>query len=118
MQKGVPDTRSKMRPGMMIVEMTMTEQQQYLRHNDKFGSRLTALTPVMPDGNPRSMKIVEGGYWPDTRHEEKLQEKEAQPEALERTLKDFGYNVTTLPMIIGQSGSKEKKRNAYAFQRS
>jgi len=114
-QKGVPDTRSKMRPGMMIVEMTMTEQQQYLRHNDKFGSRLTALTPVMPDGNPRSMKIVEGGYCPDTRHG---QEKEAQPEALERTLKDFGYNVTTLPMIIGQSGSKEKKRNAYAFQRS
>jgi len=35
-QKGVSDTRSKMRPGMMIVEMTMTEQQQYLRHNDNF----------------------------------------------------------------------------------
>ncbi len=54
---------AKMRPDMMIVEMTTAEQQQYMRHDDHSGSRLTPLTPVMPDGNPgggRSMNIVEG----------------------------------------------------------
>ena len=95
-----------MKPDMMIVEMTAAEQQQYLRHDDNSGSRLTPLTPAMPNGNPRSIKIVEGGYCPDTRYEEKLQEKEAQHKALEGALKDYGYNVTTLPIIIGQSGSQ------------
>ena len=40
----------------------------------------------------------------DTRYEEKLQEKGAQHKALEEALKDYGYNVTTLPIII-RSGS-------------
>ncbi len=39
-------------------------------------------------------------------YEEKLQKNEAQHEALEEALKDYGYNVTTLPIIIGQSGSQ------------
>ena len=90
----------------MIVEMTTTEQQQYLRHDDNSGSRMTFLTPMMPSGNPRSIKIVEGGYCSDTRDEEKLQEKGAQHKALEEALKDYGYNVTTLPIIIGQPGSQ------------
>ncbi len=72
-EAGATDTRSKMRPDMMIVEMTTAEQQQYLRHDDNSGSRVTPLTPVMPNGNPRSIKIVEGGYCSDTRYEEKLQ---------------------------------------------
>ncbi len=61
----------------------------------------------MPNGNPKSMKIVEGGYCPDTRYEGKLQEKRVhvQHKALEEALKDYGYNVTTLPIIITQSGS-------------
>jgi len=105
LQRGAADTQSKMRPDMMIVEMTAAEQQQYLRHDDNSGSRLTPLTPVMPSGNPRSIKVVEGGYCPDTRYEGKLQEKEAQHKALEGALKDYGYNVTTLPILIGQSGS-------------
>jgi len=75
LQGGAADTRSKMRPDMMIVEMTTAEQQQYLRHDDNSGSRLTPLTPKMPSGNPRSIKIVEGGYCSDTQYEEKLQEK-------------------------------------------
>ena len=106
LQGGAADTRSKMRPDMMIVKMTTAEQQQYLRHDDEPGSRLTPLTPVMPNGNPRSIKIVEGGYCPDTRCEEQLQEKGAQHKALEEALKDYSYNVTTLPIIIGQSSSQ------------
>ncbi len=49
---------------------------------------------------------MEGGYCSDTRYEEKLQEKGAQHKALEEALKEYGYNVTTLPIIIGQSGSQ------------
>ena len=49
---------------------------------------------------------MEGGYCPDTRYEEKLQGKETQHAALEAALKDCGYNATTLPIIIGQSGSQ------------
>ncbi len=45
-------------------------------------------------------------YCSDTRYEEKLQEKGAQHKALEEALKDYGYNVTALPIIIGQSGSQ------------
>ncbi len=56
------DTRSKMRPDMMVVAMTTAEQQQYLHHDNNCGSRLTLMTPLMPYGNPRSIKIVEGGY--------------------------------------------------------
>ena len=67
---------------------------------------MTPLTPMMPSGNPRSIKIVEGGYCSNTRYEEKLQEKGAQHKALEEALKDYAYNVTTLPIIIGQSGSQ------------
>jgi len=106
LQGGAADTRNKMRPDMMIVEMTTAEQQQYLRHDDNSGSKMTPLTPMMPNGNPRSVEIVEGGYCSDTRYEEKLQEKGAQHKALEEALKDYGYNVTTLPIIIGQSGSQ------------
>ncbi len=90
---------------MMIAEVTTAEQQQYVHHDDKSGSRLTILTPMMPNGNPRSIKIVEGGYCPDTRYEEKLQEKGAQHKALEEALKDYGYKINTLPIIMGQSGS-------------
>ena len=87
----------------MIVEMTAAKQQQYLRHDDNSGSRLTRVTP---NWNPRSIKIVQGGYCPDTRYEEKLQEKGAQHNALEEALQDYVYNVTSLPIIIGQSGSQ------------
>ena len=62
---GAADTQSKMRPDMMTVEMTGAEQQRYLRHDDNSGSRLTPLTPVMPNGSARSIKIVEGRYCPD-----------------------------------------------------
>ena len=38
----------------------------------------------------------------------KLQEKRAQHEALEEALKDHGYDVTTLPTDVGQSGSQSQ----------
>ena len=55
----------------------------------------------MPNGNPRSINFVEGGYFSDTRYEEKLQEKGARHKALEEVLKDYRYNVTTFSVIMG-----------------
>ena len=49
LQGGAADTRSKMRPDMMIVELTTVEQQQSLHHDGNSGSRLTPLTPVVPN---------------------------------------------------------------------
>ena len=105
-QKGAADSWSKMRSDMMIVERTTADQQQSLRHDDNSGSRFTSLATVMPNGIPRSIRIVEGGYCSDKRYEDKLQEKGAQHKALDQALKDYSYNVTTLPIIIAQSGSQ------------
>ncbi len=83
----------------MLVQMTTAEQQQYLRHDDNSGSRLTILTSAFPGANPRSVQIVKRCLTQDMRE---LQEKEAQHNALEGTYKDidvaidYDYNVTTL----------------------
>ena len=54
LQRGAADPRSddsdyRTRPDMMIVEMITAEQQRYLHPDDNSGSRLTPLTPLMPD---------------------------------------------------------------------
>jgi hypothetical protein len=49
---------------------------------------------------------VAGGYCPDTRYEEKLQEKGVQHKALEKALKDCDKNVTTLPITLEQPWSQ------------
>lgn len=48
---------------------------------------------------------MEGAHWLDTRYEEELQEKGAQHKAMEELLKDYGCNVTTLSINVGDSGS-------------
>ena len=55
----------------------------------------------MPCGRTRQVWIIKGGYCADTRYEEKLQETEAQHQTLHAALTDFGYNVVTLPIILG-----------------
>ena len=72
-----------------------------LHHDDNSGSRLTPLTQVMPNENPRSIKTVEGGHCSDTRYayEEKLQEKGAQHKALD-SRKLSRTMVTMLPLCL------------------
>ena len=54
----------------------------------------------MPNGSARCICIVEGGCCSDTRYTHKLQGKEAQHQVLQTALQDYGYNVTTLPIIM------------------
>lgn len=75
LQRGLAETRSKMRPDLMVVEMTASEQRTYLQHDDTTGATLRTLTAHLPNGTARRTWIVEGGYCSDTQHEEKLKEQ-------------------------------------------
>ena len=76
LQRGEEDSRSKMRPDMMIVELTTSEQQTYIPSDDTTGVTLPTLPAIKQDGKARRKWIVEGGYCSDTRYEDKLKEKE------------------------------------------
>ena len=67
-----------MRPDMMIVEMTDTEQHMYLPNDIDTGSRLPNLQRTMPNGKTRKITIVEGGYCSDVSYLEKVKEKGQQ----------------------------------------
>ena len=105
LQRKESDTRSKMRPDMMIVEMTAREQNQYVPHGATAAAGMPKISAHTPNGKERRIWIVEAGYCSDTRYEEKLQEKEDQHIALQTALKNYRYSVITLPVILGVSGS-------------
>ncbi len=111
-QRRTSDTWSKMRPDIMIIEMTAQEQRRYLPHDATSSARLPNLAPNMPGSKARQIWIVEGGYYADMRYKEKLEEKEAQHAALTKALKDYDYKVSTLPIILGFSGSHFHTRSA------
>ena len=96
----------KMKPNMMIVEMPKAGQQRYLHHDDNSGCRLTPLTPVMPNGYPRSINIVEGGCCPDTKYDKKLQAKGAQHKTWSKlsrtmvTILPFAYRHRTIYVTV------------------
>ena len=50
-----------MRPDMMIVKLTDTEQHNFLPHDAEIGSRLPNLPPTMPSGKTRKIMILEEG---------------------------------------------------------
>ena len=105
------DVRKKMRPDMMIVEMTDTEQQTYLPHDTNTGSRLPNLQRTMPNGKARKVTIVEGGYCSDVSYLEKVKEKGQQHAKLEEALRLYGYDVTSLTYICGCTGSQYHSSN-------
>ena len=59
LQGGAADSRSKMRPDMMTVEMTAAEQQQYLRHDDDSKFRLKPLSSVMSNGSEEDIALIQ-----------------------------------------------------------
>ena len=97
--------RDKMRPDIMIVEMTEAEQHLYLHHGANSRHTLSDLPANMPNGSPRKVSIVEVGYCSDTRYLEKIQQKEEQHSALETALRSYGYEVAILTYILGLYGS-------------
>ena len=107
----IGDARKKMRPDMMVVELTDTEQHTYLPHDTDTGSRLPNLQPTMPSGKARKVTIVEGGYCSDVSYLEKVKEKGQQHAKLEEALRLYGYDVTSLRYICGCTGSQYPSSN-------
>ena len=70
--------RDKMRPDMMMVEMTDEETTRYLPHDANTGQALPSLSAKMPNGTARKIHILEVGYCNDVSYLKKLKEKEMQ----------------------------------------
>ena len=100
-----------MRPDMMVVEMTDSEQHMYLPHDTDTGSRLPNLQPNMPSSKSRKIMIVEGGYCSDVSYLEMAKEKTQQHAKLEEALRLYGYDVTSLSYICGSTGSQYHSSN-------
>ena len=97
------EARKKMRPDMMIIEMTHTEQRTYLSHDTDTGSRLPNLQRTMPNGKfkARKVTIVEGGYCSDVSYLEKVKEKGQQHARLEEAEERKKRKSTLLSVITG-----------------
>lgn len=87
-------TRNKLRPEVMIVEMSAVEYEQYMQHATK-----AQLCPQMPDGKPRNVWVAEAGYCSDTMCEDKLKEKQLQHKRLQEALSACGYAVIAVPIL-------------------
>ena len=101
-----------MRPDMMVVEMTESEQRRYLPHDANTGQTLPHLPANMPNGRQRRITIVEGGYCRDTSYLEKLEEKGQQHAKLEDALRTYGYKVKSVTYICGCTGSLFRSNGA------
>ena len=92
--------RDRLRPDIMLVQVTDLERQHYTREE-----YVTPLNPTMPNNACRKVWIVEGGYCSDTRYTDKYKRKETQHIQLQEILKIRGFDVQVLPIILGFSGA-------------
>ena len=96
----IGDERRKMRPDMMIVELTDTERHTYLPHDTITGSRLPNLQPTMPSVKARKVMIVEGGYCSDVSYLEKVKEVGQQHAKLEEALRLYWIRRHLLELYL------------------
>ena len=83
--------RDKIRPDTMVVELTQTEQQDYLRNNDKVKQTL----PTSVGTKKIKVWILEGDYCSDTNYEHKFKEKTGQQQVLVNMLTNFWLSSHT-----------------------
>ena len=110
----VDNARKKMRPDMMVVEMTDSEQHIYLPHDTDAGLRLPNLQPTMPSGKARKIITVEGGYCSDVSYLEKSQgERTTTCQAGGSTEAIYGYDVTSLTSVAPLGHSRKAATTPY-----
>ena len=97
---GPEQIRNKLKPDLMIVEMSAIEHEQHMQH-----ATMAQLSPQMLDGKPRKVWVAEAGYCSDTMYEDKLKEKELQHKRLQEALSAYGYEVIVVPIILGFYGT-------------
>ena len=101
-----PATRNKIRPDVLIMEMTAQE---------RFGLRVKggSLDYKLPSHirkrreprRPRKVWIIEGGYCSDLNMDKKHIEKTGQHASLERALTGLGMDVKVVAIPLGAGGS-------------
>ncbi|KAL3155506.1 hypothetical protein ABBQ38_15503 [Trebouxia sp. C0009 RCD-2024] len=92
--------RDKLRPDIMLVELTDIEREAYMT-----GEEMPLLNATMQTNQPRKVWIAEGGYCTDTRYSDKYRRKETQHEHLQTLLQARGFEVILLPIILGFTGA-------------
>ena len=109
-----PADRSRLRPDIMLAEMTQSESMSYRRHSQRHLELSTTLnSQSKADGSlgPQRRKVwlVEGGYTSDTRHLEKLAEKQNQQQKLVGALELRGFDVKPMIFAFGVGGTIYKQ---------
>ena len=97
-----PADRNRLRPDIMLVNMSQSECMSYERHSRRqleFSTTTNSQSRANGSSGPQRRRVwlIEGGYTSDTRHLAKLAEKETQHRKLVGALELRGFDVK--PMI-------------------
>ena len=95
--------RDKLRPDIMLVELTDIEREAH-----GAGEEMPLLNATVQNNRPRKVWIVEGGYCTDIRYGDKYERKETQHAHLQTLLQACGFEVILLPIILGFTGAIQK----------
>ena len=109
-----PADRSRLRPDIMLVEMTQSDSMSYWRHSQRHLELSTTMNSQnRADGSAgpqrRKVWLREGGYTSDTRHLEKLAEKQTQHRKLVGALELRGFDVKPMIFAFGVGGTIYKE---------
>ena len=98
----------------MLREMTQSECMRYKRHSQRHLDPSTTInSQSRADGSSgpqrRKVWLIEGGYTSDTRHLEKLAEKQNQHRKLVGALELRGFDVKPMVFTFGVGGTIYKQ---------
>lgn len=105
-QHNVSLQRSRLRPDIMLVELTRHEQATYKNGSSQHNEE-GALSTTIGDKR-RKVWILEGGYCSDTNYARKYEQKTQQHQKLCHMLTQHGYEVRLLPLPLGLAGTMYK----------
>ena len=111
-----PADRSRVRPDILLVEMTQSECANYKRGDHRhpelstiMSHQTTSRTNGSAGPQRRKVWLIEGGYTSDTRHLEKLAEKKDQHCSLMNALEDRGLDARLMIFTFGVGGTVYKQ---------
>ena len=109
-----PADKSRLRPDIMLVEMTQSESMSYRRHSQRhleLSRTMNSQSRADGSSGPQRRKVwlIEGGYTSDTRHLEKLAEKKNQRQKLVGALELRGFDVKPIIFAFGVGGTIYKQ---------
>ena len=116
-----PSDRNRVRPNILLVEMTQTESLYYsipkrpqrlqatMSGQDVPSSSDTTRSANDPGPQRRKVWLIEGGYASDTRYMEKLAQKKLQHQKLLEALALRGFDAQLMIFVFGVGGTIYKQ---------